>query len=88
MCLKYRFKETFNIAKIVRIEGFCALCAIYKPGSYQMAGYGTVQNVVNLIAVQPAAGWENGQLASCRGAHAVSYTGHRASQKYIYSQVI
>ena len=53
MCLKYRFKETFNIAKIVRIEGFCA---IYKPGSYQMAGYGTVQNVVNLIAVQPAEG--------------------------------
>ena len=56
MCLKYRFKETFNIAKNVRIEGFCALCAIYKPGSYQMAGYGTVQNVVNLIAVQPAEG--------------------------------
>ena len=85
MCLKYRFKETFNIAKIVRIEGFCA---IYKPGSYQMAGYGTVQNVVNLIAVQPAAGWENVQLASCRGAHAVNYTGHRASQKYIYSLLL
>ena len=28
MCLKYRFKETFNIAKIVRIEGFSA---IYNP---------------------------------------------------------
>lgn len=23
MCLKYRFKETFNIAKKFRIEGFC-----------------------------------------------------------------
>ena len=61
MCLKYRFKETFNIAKNVRIEGFCA---IYKPGSYQMAGYGTVQNVVNLIAVQPAVLQQDGRMAS------------------------
>ena len=69
MCLKYRFKETFNIAKLLESK---VSVSHLQPSWYQMAGYETVQNVVNLIAVQPAAGWENGQLGSCRGAHAVS----------------
>ena len=83
MCLKYRFKETFNIAKMLESK---VSVPFTSPAHIKWPDMGLSKMLLTSLqcSLQKDERMARWTASGVHMQYAVSYTGHRASQKYIY----